>query len=65
MAADNPSRTPKPRTYWPRWTSSLLVLCGVVVVVLETTSLLVIGGLVLTGLGIYGLAYRSPSSGRS
>ena len=62
MAVSDQSRARRSATYWPRWTSSLLLLCGVVVVVVETTSLLVLAGLALTGLGIYGLAYRSRSS---
>jgi LPXTG-motif cell wall-anchored protein len=59
-ATASPTR-PGTETYWPRWASGLLVATGVVVVIVETTSFLVIAGLLLVGAGIYGLVRRHPS----
>lgn len=49
---------------WPLWSSAALTVSGLALIVLETTNLLVLPGLVLLGLGIYGLVYRRrpPSS---
>jgi hypothetical protein len=40
---------------WPRWASAVIVATGLVVIVVETTSFLVVPGIILVGLGIYGL----------
>jgi hypothetical protein len=39
---------------WPRWTAAALTITGLIVIFVETTSLLLFAGLLLVGLGIYG-----------
>jgi LPXTG-motif cell wall-anchored protein len=46
---------------WPRWASAALVGSGVVVIALDTTNLLVVLGVLLLAVGIFGLARRRPS----
>ena len=41
-------------TYWPRWLSALLIVTGIIVIVAETSNLLVLLGILLTGAGAYG-----------
>jgi hypothetical protein len=55
-------RTTTAGTYWPRWTSALLIATGAIIVLAETTSFLVVAGLVLAGAGVYGLLMRSPAA---
>jgi hypothetical protein len=45
--------------YWPRWTTAGMMLAGAVIVVAETTSLLLFAGILLIAVGIYGALTRS------
>lgn len=39
---------------WPRWLSTLLIITGIIIIVAETSNLLVLIGILLTGTGAYG-----------
>jgi LPXTG-motif cell wall-anchored protein len=49
----------------PRWAFAVLIATGLLIVLLETTSLLVLLGAVLLGVGVYGILRRRgvPRSG--
>jgi hypothetical protein len=47
--------------YWPPWASTALLLSGLLVVAIETTSFLVVLGLAFLLLGAYGLLMRRPA----
>jgi hypothetical protein len=47
-----PSR--RPVAGWPRWAAAVLTASGLVVIVAETTSLLLFAGLLLVAFGTYG-----------
>jgi hypothetical protein len=49
---ENP--TLEPVEGWPSWAAAALAASGLVIIVLETTSLLFFAGLALVGIGIYG-----------
>jgi hypothetical protein len=53
-----PRATVPDRTDWPRWASATLLVSGIVVVGVETTSWLVVLGLGFLVLGAYGLLVR-------
>jgi hypothetical protein len=44
---------------WPRWMSGVMIVTGLIVIVTETTSLLLFAGIMLVGFGAYGLAWAS------
>ncbi len=56
-----PDVRPTARPYWPAWTSVTLLGAGLVVVLAETESLLILLGILFLGLGAYGLARRRSS----
>lgn len=61
MSVQVPRREPADRPVgWPRWMATTLVITGLIVVVAETTSLLLFAGIALIGAGTYGFvsSYR-------
>jgi hypothetical protein len=46
---------------WPRWAAAVLTVSGLVIIFVETTSLLFFAGLLLVGFGIYGFVAGSRS----
>jgi hypothetical protein len=49
------------RAAWPRWAAVTLVAGGIVVIVAETTSYLVIAGILVTAIGAYELVVAPRS----
>ena len=46
-------------SYWPRWLSAVLIVSGIIVILAETTNLLVLFGILLIGAGVYGTFHPS------
>ena len=53
--------SPAKSAAWPRWAALTLIVSGIVVIVAETTSYLVIVGILLTVVGAYEIALASRS----
>ncbi len=59
MANSGAAATRVTVTYWPRWLLAVLIASGIIVILAETTNLLVLVGILFIGAGIYG-AFHTP-----
>jgi membrane-bound ClpP family serine protease len=65
MAGPVAESTRASATYWPRWISALLIVTGLLIILAETSNLLVLIGIAVTGAGIYGAFHAGPRVGGS